>query len=254
MNANLKLRCILTAIFILSASFVAQADEKPHLVMLIAEREYHTDESLTEFSKKHLGEYKVTMVRADEKDRESLVGLDAIQSADVLLVSVRRRTLPPEQLDQIRKYVAAGKPVLGIRTANHAFCLRKQDPPKGRAAWPEWDHNVFGGSYTNHYGNKLTTSFHVLKENETHPLLKGVSKSKSFTTGGSLYKVAPLREGTTVVLTGSVPDNPPEPIAWTFKRADNGKSFYTSLGHIDDFKGEVLPQLLKNAIKWSLQP
>ena len=35
-----------------------------------------------------------------------------------------------------------------------------------------------------------------------------------------------------------------------FSRADGGKSFYTSLGHINDFHGPVLPPLLLNAIEW----
>ena len=37
-----------------------------------------------------------------------------------MLVSVRRRTLPHKQLAMIREFAAAGKPVVGIRTASHA--------------------------------------------------------------------------------------------------------------------------------------
>jgi hypothetical protein len=40
----------------------------------------------------------------------------------------------------------------------------------------------------------------------------------------------------------------PEPVAWLFTRKDGGTSFYTSLGHADDFKGKEFPQLLKQAI------
>ena len=230
-----------------------RAAERPHVVMLIAEREYETDQSLTTFSKNHLADsYRVTVVRADPNDRDSLVGLEAIDSADVLLVSVRRRTLPPQQLNRIRKYVASGKPVLGIRTASHAFCLRKEDPPQGRADWRDWDPVVFGGHYTNHYGNGLKTSVRVNRDHESHPIVAGINVETTFPSGGSLYKVSPLAEGTRVLLTGSVPDHPAEPIAWTFVRADGGKSFYTSLGHVDDFSGPILSKLLKNAIAWSL--
>ena len=39
-----------------------------------------------------------------------------------------------------------------------------------------------------------------------------------------------------------------EPVAWTFTRADGGRSFYTSLGHPDDFTRPEFRTLLKNAL------
>ena len=71
-------------------------------------------------------------------------------------------------------------------------------------------------------------------------------------SSGSLYRVSPLVEGTKVLLSGRVEGKPAEPVAWTYRRADGGKSFYTSLGHVDDFAGDELPQLLVKAIQWGL--
>jgi type 1 glutamine amidotransferase len=229
---------------------------KPHVVMLIAEREYQTDETLPAFAKQHLdADYRSTFVFADPQDANHLVGIDAIKSADVLVVSVRRRTLTKEQLDVIRNYVAAGKPVIGIRTASHAFCLRNKPPPDGRAAWPEFDQQVFGGNYSNHYGNSLKATVTLANGSPEHSatLLYGLESTKPFLAGGSLYQVSPLASGTSTLLTGRVEGQSPEPVAWTFRRADGGKSFYTSLGHVDDFRGDVLPRLMVNAIVWSLQ-
>lgn len=226
-------------------------DNRPNVVMLIAEREYETEKSLPEFAQKYLGSYDVTFVFADPEDQNRLDGIEAVKTADLLLVSVRRRTLPTDQLQIVRNYVQAGKPVVGIRTANHAFCLRGKEPAKGRAQWTSWDQDVFGGNYTNHYGNKLETTYQ-LNDDASQAIATGITSGKSYTAGGSLYKVAPLADRTTVILTGAVDGNPPEPIAWTFKRDDGGKSFYTSLGHVDDFKGDVLPRLLVNAIGWAL--
>ena len=223
--------------------------------MLVAEREYQTDETLPAFAKQHLDDYRLTFVFADPKDANHLIGIDAIKSADVLVVSVRRRTLPKDQLDLVRDYVSSGKPVVGIRTASHAFCLRNKQPPEGRAAWPEFDQQVFGGNYSNHYGNAfkaiVTRADAGAKKHTT--LLRGLESCKPFLAGGSLYQVSPLASGTSVLLTGRVEGQPQEPVAWTFQRADGGKSFYTSLGHIDDFRGDVLPRLLVNAIAWSLE-
>jgi type 1 glutamine amidotransferase len=130
--------------------------------------------------------------------------------------------------------------------------LRNQQPPQGRAQWKNWDQDVFGGNYTNHYGNNLVTVYRLVQPSPA-ALTKGLDASRSYTAGGSLYKVSPLAEGTKVILTGVVDGNPPEPIAWTFIRADGGKSFYTSLGHEADFDGDVLPVLLVNAMRWALQ-
>ena len=44
---------------------------------------------------------------------------------------------------------------------------------------------------------------------------------------------------------------PAEPIAWINTRADGGRTFYTSLGHIDDFNQQAFRQLLVNAAKWA---
>ncbi len=230
-------------------------EKKPHIVMLIAEHEYRTDETLPAFAEKYLnGKYRTSIVHADNLDPNMLVGIEKVKEADLLVVSVRRRTLPKDQLDLIRKYVADGKPVIGIRTANHAFCLRGSDPPEGRDQWLEFDQEVFGGNYTNHYGADLKTTYTITSKDEAAAgLLLNLSRDKTFESSGSLYKVAPVADSAVVLVWGSVPNQPAEPIVWTFRRAEGGKSFYTSLGHVDDFKGEVLPQLLQNAIAWALQ-
>lgn len=231
-------------------------DGKPHVVMLVAEREYQTDESLPRFAERHLaGKYRTTFVFADPDDPNRLDGIDAVDDADVLVVSVRRRTLPEGQLAKIREYVAGGQPVIGIRTASHAFSVRGGEVGQGRAVWPEWDAEVFGGNYTNHYGNSLDATVTVESDaGAGGTLLRGLGDHPPFVAGGSLYRVSPLRPGTEVLMTGRVDAKPAEPVTWVFTRADGGKSLYTSLGHVDDFAGDVLPRLLVNAIAWSLQP
>ncbi|MGB1706637.1 MAG: hypothetical protein ACPHF4_02300, partial [Rubripirellula sp.] len=72
------------------------------------------------------------------------------------------------------------------------------------------------------------------------------------TSSSSLYRVSPLKKGANVLIRGQVKGHSAEPIAWTFRRADGGKSFYTSLGNTEDFHSEVLPGLLANALHWGL--
>lgn len=226
---------------------------RPHVVMLIAEREYETQQSLKRFSEDREKAYRFMVVAADPKDRNRLVGLDNLRDADLMLVSVRRRTLPTEQLAVIRDFISQGKPVIGIRTASHAFSLRNKKPPEGRTDWQDFDQVVFGGNYTNHHGNDLQVKISLADTGSKHPIVKGIDGNKQYFSSASLYRVSPLMQGAKVLMRGQVKGHPAEPIAWTYRRADGGKSFYTSLGNTEDFQGLLLPALLENALVWGLR-
>lgn len=226
-------------------------DQRPHVAIIMAEDEYQTETTLPPFAIDPLGkEFRVTLIHANPDDRNHIPGIEAVRDADCLLVSVRRRVLPTAELQIVKEFVAAGKPVVGIRTASHAFALRNDSPPTGYADWPEFDAQVFGGNYHNHYGNDLKCTAHVVDMD--HPILKGIAR-EDFPAGGSLYRTAPLKPGATILMTGTIADQPGEPLAWTFVREDGGRSFYTSLGHVDDFQQPVFRQMLTNAIRWTLE-
>ncbi|MEO8494596.1 MAG: ThuA domain-containing protein, partial [Planctomycetota bacterium] len=226
-------------------------DKRPHIAIVMAEDEYETNRTLPKFAAEQLGkDFRVSLVYADEADGNQIPGLEVLQEADLALISVRRRTIQPERLKIVRDFVAAGKPVVGIRTASHAFCLRNAPAPEGLADWPEFDAQVFGGHYTNHHGNKLTATVRIADKAADHPILQGVTRTP-FQTAGSLYMTSPLATGTDVLMTGEVEGQPNEPIAWTFRRADGGRSFYTSLGHPNDFEHGEFLRLLTNGIYWA---
>jgi type 1 glutamine amidotransferase len=82
-----------------------------------------------------------------------------------------------------------------------------------------------------------------------HPILTGVELP--LVSEGSLYKVRPLADGTTALLMGTIPDQEPEPVAWTH-RYGRSRVFYTSLGHPGDFENPSFRKLLVNAVFWAL--
>jgi type 1 glutamine amidotransferase len=236
---------------LLSLISLHAADTRKKLVMLIAEPEYDTAKSLPEFAAKFLEkDFRVVIVSGNPGANEtSFDHIEEVATADVLLVSVRRRPPPTAQLEVIRKYVASGKPVVGIRTASHAFALSKgQKLNDGCSEWTQWDEQVLGGNYGNHNakGSGVTT---VAALDASHPILRGVAVP--FTSESTLYRNTPLRAGAHALLSGTIPNQPTEPIAWTFKRADGGKTFYTSLGSPSDFKNASFTALLKNGIAWA---
>jgi type 1 glutamine amidotransferase/nicotinamidase-related amidase len=231
--------------------FRFQSDTRPLLVMLLAEDEYETEHTLPKFAADFLGHhFRVAVVYSDEENPNKLPGLEVLNSADVALVSVRRRPLAKEQLDIVRRFVDSGKPVVGIRTASHAFSLRTQSIPDGLAAWPEFDAQVLGGNYDGHHANEKLPKISIHSEQAVHPILKGIG-TNPFLSGGSLYRTSPLSEKTTVLMTGAIDGKPAEPTAWTFQRNDGGRSFYTSLGHKEDFQNPDFQCLLFNGLVWA---
>ncbi|MBS0205854.1 MAG: isochorismatase family protein [Planctomycetes bacterium] len=231
--------------------FTFKDDKRPHVVILAAEDEYRTEVTLPAFAAKHLGkDFKVSFVFQSATNKYDLPGVDVVNDADVLLVSVRRRPLPAAQLDLIKKYVAAGKPVVGIRTASHAFHLLRDKTPDGLAAWPEIDAQMIGGNYRGHTEGATRGIVRALP-GVKHPILTGIPAAE-FTSGGTLYLNTPLDPRATELMRGRVEGNPQqEPVAWTFQRQDGGKTFYTSLGHKDDFEQPEFNRLLKNGIYWA---
>jgi type 1 glutamine amidotransferase/nicotinamidase-related amidase len=226
------------------------------ILMMIGEDEYKTWETLPAFAKQELGPrgFQVRVVHADARDKNHFPGLaDAVRAADLVLVSVRRRTPPADELDALKAHVAAGKPLVGIRTASHAFAGRgKETPAAGPAGWPEFDAAVLGGHYTGHHGKAPKVALAVAPGANEHPILRGVDLGQ-FAGNGSLYRAAPLAASTTPLLLGTIPDKGAEPVAWTNQpRVGGGRVFYTSLGHPEDFENPAYRKLLVNGICWAL--
>ncbi|MGC1272330.1 MAG: ThuA domain-containing protein, partial [Planctomycetaceae bacterium] len=241
--------------------FRFEGDTRATAVIVVSEAEYGTEKTLPAFAARHLGHhFRTRFVFGDDEDGDVLPGIeDALADADVLLLSVRRRSPPFEQMKAIRMYCEGGGSVVGIRTANHAFSLKGKTPPEGKQAWEELDKYVFGGNYHGHHGNDkpVTVTIHpdAVPEDEANlevftPILTDVDAA-GLKYNGSLYQVSPLRDSATPLLTGTVEGAPPEPIAWTNRTAYGGQAFYTSFGAVKDFENEAFRRMLFNALCWA---
>jgi type 1 glutamine amidotransferase len=210
--------------------------------MLSGSAEYHSDESLKILAQ-HLETYDnvhCTTLYGKDKSGDPLTNIGALDTADLAIVFTRRLRPPPEQLDRFKRFCNSGKPIVGIRTASHAF----QD-------WLEFDKLVLGGNYQNHYGDLGRMDIKVVDAAKDHPILAGVERS--FTSNYSLYKNPGVGADGKVqlLLTGSIPDHT-EPVAWARERPNGGgRVFYTSLGGPADFETDNFLRLLTNAIFWA---
>jgi type 1 glutamine amidotransferase len=221
-------------------SIAVAAEDKPagplRVVMLSASGEYDSDASTAAFKAYLESKYdvKCTILLGKEKGT-GVEGLEALDAADLMLVFTRRVTLPDDQLARVRKYCDAGRPVVGVRTASHAF-----------QNWLEFDRDVLGGNYKGHYGAGPKADVTLAEGAKDHPVLAGV---RPFSSAYSLYRNTGLAKDVTL-LASATSDGKTEPVAWT-RLHNNGRVFYTSLGGPDDFKDENFRRLLVNAIFWT---
>ena len=203
--------------------------------MLSGSFEYDSEGSLAIFKERlrEVGGVECsTVVFESEDDDRSLAPID---DADVLLVFTRRMNTAGRELERFRAYCAAGRPVVGVRTASHAF-----------QNWLGFDAEVLGGSYDMHYGAGPLVRVDEAPGAAGHPILNDVT---GLVSHGSLYRNTPIAADATLLLTGTT-DEATEPVAWTRMNA-GGRVFYTSLGHQDDFRDDRFLRLLTNGVLWA---
>lgn len=207
---------------------------------------------------KSLG-HRTTIIAGEKPQPTRFDGFtQAMRQADLLIVFVRRATPPPDQLEAIRAHLAAGKPLLGIRTANHGFAPQAKDAvlPPGLAAWPEFTPDVLGCQNTGYETKGMPYRVAVHPEApRVSPLLEGVNAA-AIRGYQSMYRVLPLAPGTEPLLLGSAEGNGvAQPVAWTRRYGPRqAKIFYTSLGAPADVTQPEVRRLLVNAVRWSLAP
>ena len=200
--------------------------------------EYDSDASLAKLQTFLEKSYPIKCARAFRKTDTDLPGLENLETCDVMILFTRRLKLEGEQLERVKKYCLSGKPIVGIRTASHAF-----------QTWLDLDKEVLGGNYKNHYGAGPATLIKVEPEGKDHPILKGVNLKES---KGSLYRNTGLAKDVKILLSGSISGQADvtEPIAWT-RLHKGGRIFYTSLGHQQDFEDGNFLRLIGNAVIWT---
>ncbi len=232
--------------------FAFAEDRRPRLAVVVAEDGYGAEEFLAAFAvEQWLSRFRVTFIHGDASDRANLPGLEALDQADIAVVYARRRALRPEQLARIRRFVQAGKPIVGLRTASHAFALRDMPVPAGTETWPEFAVEVFGGAYRDHPAGEATARLECATAASDHPITRGGPAPVAWDRPGTLYRFEPLAQGTTPLWVGTQAGQPTEPVAWVYARPDGGRSFYTSLGERADFAHPAFVRLLTRAVEWA---
>jgi type 1 glutamine amidotransferase len=256
-----------------------------NIVLISGDEEYRSEETLPQLAKilsTHHG-FKCTVLFAinprdgsiDPDELDNIPGLEALDTADLLVILTRFRDLPDDQMKHIVDYIESGKPVVGMRTATHAFQL-KGSPTYARYNWNNPDGGfgraVLGETWIKHHGQhgKQSTLGVLNPKQSTHPILTGIHNGELWSTT-DVYEVRlPLPGDSNVLVFGEVlsgmdqksppaagaVNDPMMPIAWvktyTGSSGKTSRVFATTLGTSQDLLLEADRRLLVNACYWAL--
>lgn len=208
--------------------FEGNGDNSKHIVLVSGDEEYRSEEALPQLAKilsKHHG-FKCTVLFAQDPAKPGIVnanyvknieGLDALDSADMMVIFTRFRALPDEQMQHFEDYLKTGKPVVGIRTATHAFNFKEGDTTSfahysngyagDNADWTDgFGRLVLGEKWHTHHGHHKHQSTRGVFPEEGHnnPITNGI-KSGEIWGSTDVYGVRlPLPGDSQPIIMGQV--------------------------------------------------
>ena len=285
----------LVCFLLFSIASISQADDRwlefpggegpgagKHIVLVSGDHEYRSEEALPQLGKilsVHHG-FKCTVLFAIDEDTgiinpdniENIPGLEALESADLVILGLRFRNLPDDQMKMIMAYVEAGRPLIGVRTSTHPFAV----PADRQYTHESWDNKaegqeggfgrrVFGETWVAHHGKHAFESTRGKIADADHPIAKGIADGEIWGPTDVYRVTLPLTgDGHAIIkgqiLTGMNPEDEPVaddrndpmmPIAWT-RSYKGGRVFTTTMGSADDLPNEGVRRMLVNAAYWCI--
>ena len=257
-----------------------------HIVLIAAEQEYRSEQSMPMLAKilaeRHGFDCTVLFAlnqdglvdptlktRADDKDVvHNIPGFEYVGTADLVILFTRFITLPDASMRTFIEYLDSGKPLIGIRTANHGFL---GDFPYTVGGKPvRFGEDVLGGSFREHHGNWHADSTRgiIVEAERNHPILIGVDDVWGTSDVYRTYEVGgKLPEGCMALVLGQPllgrshddapnPEKEALPVAWTKTwTGSTGKTarvFHVTMGSGADFESAGLRRMTINAAYWCL--
>jgi putative membrane-bound dehydrogenase-like protein len=251
------------------------------IVLVASDHEYRSEETIPALARilaQHHGFHCTVLFGLDkngeiEAGASNIPGLECLQKADGMVIFTRFLALPPEQMQHIDAYLKRGGPVVGLRTATHAFNYPKTEDPyykyhykySGADYQLGFGHQVLGQTWVGHYGknHQQSTKIEVVPSQAAHPILRGV-RDVHVQAGG--YTAEPAEDWN--ILTMAQPlngmesnapaDDSKKPMASEWTRtydADGGVKarVFTSLyGASEDILNPGYRRMLVNAVYWSV--
>ena len=258
-----------------------------HIVLIAAEQEYRSEQSMPMLARilsaRHGFDCTVLFAlntdglvdptMATRAEDESVVhdipGLQFLRTADLVIFFNRFITLADADLRHVIEYLDSGKPIFGIRTANHGFLGPFPYEVGGQPV--RFGEDVLGGTFLEHHGNWHADSTRgiLVEAQRAHPILVGID---DIWGPSDVYRTYPdgghLPEGCMALVYGQPllgrqhddapnPEKEPLPVAWVKKwTGSSGKParvFQMTMGSGSDFQNAGVRRLAINAAYWCME-
>jgi hypothetical protein len=261
-----------------------------HIVLIAADQEYRSEQSLPMLAgilSHHHGFHCTVLFNVNEdglvdptmpvypkKGSEAefrshnITGLEHLESADLVIFFPRLLSLPLDQQKRIVAYLDSGKPIIGLRTANHGF--RQPLPYRINGRQVRFG-EVLGGTFRGHHGNwhRDSTRGDIVEAMKAHPILRGVRDIWGPSDVYRTYKEGDSLPADCTALVYGQPlvgrehggaNNPkkiPLPVAWiknwTTSAGKTARVFHSTMGSGKDLESPGLRRLIINAVYWGLE-
>jgi len=256
-----------------------------HVVLVSGDDEYRSEETLPQLGKMlatHHGFKCTVLFPVDPATGEikpdyqkNIPGLEALDTADLMILCTRFRNLPDAQMKHFVDYVESGKPIVALRTSTHAFNLDGQSSYQDYS-WNKPDggfgRRVLGETWVAHHGvhGKESTRGIAAPGEEAHPIVRGIKAGEIWGPTDVYTVKLPLPGDSKPIVLGQVlvgmksddaplegaKNDPMMPVAWTKSYAGkSGKAsriFTTTMGAATDFENTGVRRMLINATYWAL--
>ncbi|EPR69543.1 ThuA domain-containing protein [Cyclobacterium qasimii] len=263
------------------------AGQGKNIVLISGDDEYRSEEGLPMMAK-ILSEYhgfNTTVLFPINPENNQVVpnyktnipGMEHLEKADLVIILLRFRELPDEQMKYFDAYLKSGKPLIALRTSTHAFNYAKDNKsPYAKYHWqstvPGWEKGfgkkILGETWVAHHGHHAVEGTRALLDgiqvSAKNPLLNGVT---DIWAASDVYTINSLGKDTEVLIHGASTSGMNAeasinwkkslmPVVWTksyqIEGGKKGKVLASTLGASVDLLSEDLRRLIVNASYWGL--
>lgn len=260
-----------------------------HIVLVSGDDEYRSEEVLPQLGKILATQhgFKCTVLFPINPEtgeiqpdfQKNIPGLEALADADLMVMALRFRDLPDEQMRHIDAYVRSGRPIVGMRTSTHAFNLRSS-PTYRKYSWRYggdefrggFGKQILGETWVSHHGahGKESSRGITAAGQEDHPINRGIEPGSIWGDSDVYTVTLPLPGDSQPIVMGAVltgmnyddplvqgrKNDPMMPLAWTKTYTGDdgaaGRVFTTTLGAATDLVAEGSRRMVVNGIYWTL--
>ena len=256
-----------------------------HIVLVAGDdAEYHSEEALPALAKILAVRHGFTCTvlfsinpsdgTIDPREKRNTPGLEALKTADLLILFIRWRDLPDDQMKYFVDYFESGRPIIAIRTGTHPFWF-KTSKTYEKWSWnsevPGWEggfgRKVLGETWVAHHAKhgEQSTRGIFAPDAAGSPILRGIGDGEIWGST-EVYEVhlplpgtcRPLVLGQVLSWIGSDAEpvkgklnDPMMPIVWT-NSYRGARVFTSTIGSADDLENEAVRRMFVNAAYWAV--